>query len=210
MLHQSHDKMQCIKTFLKHLVKQQQRIRHIATQCIRHDLKIVLRIQHIQYLYRLLVSYFLSTKRYQLVKDTQRITHTTICFLCHHIQRLLLYCYTLLIGYILQLINDISYRDTLKIVHLTTTQYRCRNLMLLCRCQNKYSIRWRLFQGLQERVERTLRQHMNLVYDINTILTYLRGNTYLVYQRADILYRVITCSIQLMDIETSLLVEGST
>ena len=79
--------------------------------------------------------------------------------------------------------------------------------MLLSCSQNKNSIGRRLFEGLQQGIKRAGREHVHLVDDIDRILTYLRRNTHLVDQSADIIHRVVRSGIQFMDIERPLLVK---
>ena len=68
--------------------------------------------------------------------------------------------------------------------------------------------RW-FFECLEEGVERRLRQHVHLVDDIDAVPSYLRGDTYLFGQRADVVHRIVRGGIQLMDVETASLVESA-
>jgi DNA polymerase-3 subunit gamma/tau len=58
----------------------------------------------------------------QLVKDTQRIAHTAIGLLRHHVQRLFCGIHTFLLGYILQVTDGICHGDSAEIIHLATAQ----------------------------------------------------------------------------------------
>lgn len=66
---------------------------------------------------------------------------------------------------------------------------------------------WRLLQGLEESVERLLGQHVHLVNDVHLVMSDLRRNAHLVHQLSDILHRVVGCSVQLENVQGTLLVE---
>lgn len=51
---------------------------------------------------------------------------------------------------------------------------------------------------------------MYLIYDIDLVFSCLRRETYLLYQRPDIIYRVVGRSIQFVDIEGTSFIEGGT
>ena len=129
-----------IKTFHQHLIEQQQGIAHIASQCRIHQAEIIIRIQHIQHRDRLLIANRCSAERHQLIEDTQRITHTAIRFLCHHVQCLFARIHAFLLGNILQVTNGISHRNTTKVIHLTTAQDGRQHFVLLGCRQDKDSI----------------------------------------------------------------------
>ena len=111
-----------IEALLQHLVEQQQCATHIARKSGLHQTEIVVRIQHIQHLDCLLIADIRTAERDQLVKDTQRIAHTAIGLLCHHIQCFFRGIHAFLLGYILQVTNGIRHGDSAEIIHLATTQ----------------------------------------------------------------------------------------
>ena len=82
--------------------------------------------------------------------------------------------------------------------------------MFLGGCKDKYRVlRW-LLQRLKKGIERRRREHMNLIDDKHRVCTNLRENAYLLDKVTDILYRVVRCSIELVDIERTILVKRTT
>ena len=69
--------------------------------------------------------------------------------------------------------------------------------MLLSGTEDEYRMRRRFLEGLQEGVERGLRKHVNLVYDIHAVASDLRRNLDLVHQGLDVVHSVVGCCIQL-------------
>ncbi len=73
--------------------------------------------------------------------------------------------------------------------------------MLLGGGQNELRILGRLFQGLQEGVESSSTEHVDLIDDIDFVLADLRRNPYLLHQIPDVIHRVVRCRIKLIDVE---------
>ena len=98
-----------------------------------------------------------------------------------------------LIGDILELQNmpkmmhDVDDRDTFEPKMLGTAQYRRGQFERVGRRQNKLDVGRRLFQGLEQRVERLFCQHMDFVYDEDLVLTGCRPVFGMLYQVADII-----------------------
>ena len=199
--------MSRVKTFGQYLVQQQKRFAHIASQGSIHQSEVVVRVQHIQHFDGLLVTDSGTAERHQLVKDTQRIAHTSVSFLCHHIQCLFAGVNAFLLSYILQMVNRVSHRNTAEVIHLAAAQDRRQHFVLLGGRQDKDSIRWWLLQCLQQRIESALRKHVHLVNDIHAVLTNLWWDTHLVNQRTDVFHRVVGRCVQLVDIKRTLFVE---
>ena len=61
-------------------------------------------------------------------------------------------------------------------------------------------LRW-LFQRFEEGVECRLREHMDLVDDEDRVVAELRNDAHLVDDITNIVYRVVRCGIELVDIE---------
>ena len=73
--------------------------------------------------------------------------------------------------------------------------------MFFGRGQNEFGIRGRFFQSLQESVESCRRKHVNLVDDIDLVLTDLRGNAHLLDKASDVFHRVVGGGIKFVDVE---------
>ena len=81
--------------------------------------------------------------------------------------------------------------------------------MLLGGGQDEFGVRRRLFQSLQEGVESRCRQHVDLVDDVDFVLSDLWWDPHLVDQAADVFHRVVGGSVQLVDVERGVVVEGA-
>jgi hypothetical protein len=79
--------------------------------------------------------------------------------------------------------------------------------MLFGSSQNENGMAWRFFQRFQESVESGLRQHVNLVDDVNAVMPDLRGNANLVSQITDVVNRVIRSGVEFMDIVGAIAIE---
>ena len=145
-----------------------------------------------------------------MVKDRQGVTHTTVCLLRHDIQRFFTHLDTFLCCHFLQIGDGIWYRDTVEVIHLTTTEYCRQYLVLLRRSKDENGIRGRFFKCLEQGVKGTLREHVNLIDDIHGVLTDLRRYTHLVNEVTDILYGVVRCRIEFVNIKRALFIKGLT
>ena len=79
--------------------------------------------------------------------------------------------------------------------------------MLFCGGQDELGIRRRLFQGLQEGVEGGGAEHVDLVDDIDFVLSDLRRDAHLLHQVSDVIHRVVGCRVKLVDVERGVVVE---
>ena len=79
-------------------------------------------------------------------QTVQCVSHGTVCCLRHIAQRPLLHIDLLGLGQLVQAGGNRIYRDSLKIISLASGKDRDRNLMHLCRSQNKYNIGRRFLQ----------------------------------------------------------------
>ena len=96
----------------------------------------------------------------------------------------------------------------LEVVNLTTGQDGGQNLVLLGRGQDEDDMCGRLLQSLEERVEGSLRQHVNLVDDEHLVLSHLRRDARLLHEGLYLLNSIIAGSIKLKDVVRALLVES--
>ena len=137
MLRKTRHKMSGVKTVIQHVVEQQQRLRHIMRQGTIHQREIIVRIEHIQHLDRALVTDGRAAECHQLVKDRERITHTSVCFLRHYIQRLFAHGNTFFLRHGLQISHRVRHRDTIKIIYLATAQNSRQHLVFLRRSEDE-------------------------------------------------------------------------
>ena len=80
--------------------------------------------------------------------------------------------------------------------------------MLLGCTENKDNVGRRLLECLEESIEGRCGKHVHLIDDEDLVLARLWWDENLFAKLSDIIYRVVACSIQLVDVHTSLLVES--
>ena len=72
--------------------------------------------------------------------------------------------------------------------------------MNFCRSQNKNNVCWWFFQCFEQSIESRCRQHMNFVYDVNTVFCHNRQIVNLVQHVTDIFNRVVGGSVHFSNI----------
>ena len=123
---------------------------------------------------------FLSAKRDQLIEHRFRIAQAAFRSArdrvrCRRLQRNLLFS-----GDELQMLRDQVCRDPVEIESLTAAQNCWQNSLRLGRCENKFHVLGRLFQRLQKRIKRRLREHVHFVDQVNFVATLCRGIAHIV------------------------------
>ena len=102
--------------------------------------EIIIGIEYIEYFNRSLVCYLIAAECYQLIKDRECITHSSICFLRNYVECLFAYCYTFISRYFLEISDSIRHRYTIEIIYLASTKNSWQHLMFLGCSKNKDSI----------------------------------------------------------------------
>ena len=199
-----------VETVVDDGIEQHHHLRHLVLERQVNDAKIVLRVEHVQVLDDLLVGDISLTERSRLVEDAEGITHAAVGLLSDDSQRLLFILDALLVGYRLQVVDGVLHRHTLEVIDLTTAEDGGQNLVLLRSGQDEDDMCRGFLQRLQERVEGGRREHVHLVDDEDLVLAYLRRNARLLHQGLDVLHRIVGGSIQLEDVQGTLLVERLT
>ena len=157
-----------------------------------------------------LIGHIPAGERGNLVEDRKRITHTAISLARNDLQGTGFHTDTLLIGDISELFDDILCRDALEIVGLTATQDGGQNLLLLGGTHHEDGMLRRLLKGLEERIERRCRKHVDLIDDEDLVFSYLWRNLHLIDQFADVIDRVVRRRIELIYVVAALLLERLT
>ena len=80
----------------------------------------------------------------------------------------------------LEMIGNQFRRDSVEIEPLATAYNRGQHFLRLGRCENKFHVLRRLFQRLQKRIKRRLREHMHFVDQVNFVATLGRGIAHIV------------------------------
>ena len=131
MLRKTRHEMTGIEPMVEDVVEEQKRFRHVMLQRAIYQLEIIISTQYIQHLNRALVRDLVATESDQLVKDRECVTHSSVCLLRHHVQRLFAHFHTFVRCHFLQVRDGIGNRDAVEVIHLATTQNRRQHFVLL-------------------------------------------------------------------------------
>lgn len=107
------------------------------------------------------------------------------------------------------MLGDVIDGDALEVVNLAAREDGRDDFVFLGGSEDEFGIRWRLFKGLEERVESVFAQHVDLVDDIHLVVADLRWDAHLVNEAADVVNRVVGCGIEFVDVERGVVVEGA-
>ena len=108
-----------------------------------------------------------SPDRHHLVEQAHGVTHASVGTRRDQLERTALHLEPLRGGYLRKPRLGVSGRDPVEIEGLAARGYRLGDLAGLRRCHDEDHVRRRLFQRLQQRVERLAREHVRLVDDID-------------------------------------------
>ena len=97
----------------------------------------------------------------------------------------------LMLGDILESRADILGRYSLEVESLAARKNSRGELVDFGSCEDKYNMLRRLFENFQKSVERAGREHMNLVYNIDSVLRFDGSEVRLVAKIADIVNAVV-------------------
>ena len=190
-----------IKTTSDDLIQQKQCRSDATALGGIHHIKIRLLIQYMQMLRDGIVSQLLPGKRHQLIEYAQSISESTVGLHRYDMQCRLLRLYPFFFTDSLEMRDHVRNSDAMEIKNLTTRQNGWKNFMLFRCGQNKNCMRRRFLEGLEECIERRLRQHVYLVDDVHLVLSALRWDAHLVNNGPDVFDLVVGSRIQFKNIE---------
>ena len=104
--------------------------------------------------------------------------------------------------------HDVFHAYSVEVIYLAPGEDGGQYFVFLRGGQNEDGMMGRLFQRLEEGIERRGGQHVHLVYDVHLVSAYLGRDAHLLYQLADVVDGVIGGGIQLVYVVRALLVEG--
>ena len=139
-------------------------------------------------------------KRCALVEDGERIAHAAVSLDGNHRECLILSLHLHLLGNVAQAALDLPDSDALEVVALAARLDCRRDLVGLCRREDKDDMRRRLFQRLEERIESLRRQHVDLIDDVDLIAAVDRRELDRLSQIADLVDAAVGCRIDLEDV----------
>src|SRR5690606_6433706 len=86
-----------------------------------------------------------------------------------------------------------------KVKDLASRQYRGENFVLFGGCQDEDGEGGRLFQRFQDRVDRELIEHVDLIDDVYLVFAHFRWDANLFNQSPDVVDQVVGRGVQLVD-----------
>lgn len=107
------------------------------------------------------------------------------------------------------MLGDVIDGDALEVVNLAAREDGRDDFVFLGGGEDEFGIRWRLFKGLEERVESVFAQHVDLVDDIHLVVADLWRDAHLVNEAADVVNRIVGGGIEFVDVERSVVVESA-
>ena len=201
MFGKSRDEMLSVEAFFDNLLIEQQTVGDVASPEIVHKTEIVLAVEHIEVFDAAFVSEVAVAEIHQLVKHRKCVAQAAFGFLGYNVQCFRLVSNTFLRSHILQMVGNILDFDAFEVENLATRQYCGNNLVFLGGGKYEFGVRRRLLQSFEECVESLLRQHVNLVDDVNLVTATLWRYVNLFHQLADVVNGVVGSGVELEHVE---------
>ncbi len=195
---QREHKVQGVESLGEYLVKCQHRPGVVLAQERVHESETVLVVQHVEVVHHVLVLDVRPAERHCLVEDGERVAHRAVRLSRYDVQGLVIDIHALLGRNLPQVADYVRNGNPVEVVCLAAGEDGRDDLVLLGGGEDKHRMCRRLLQSLEERVERRLREHVHLVYDIDAVPAHLRGNLHLLQQRLDIVHAIVGGGVQLM------------
>ena len=125
------------------------------------------------------------------VEQRERVSQRSVGDFCYQRGGVFVESDILMLGDILKSRADILGRYSLEVKSLAARKNSRGELVYFCSSEDKYNMLRRLFENFQKSVERAGREHMHLVYNIDSVLRFNRRKICLVSKIADIVNAVV-------------------
>ena len=125
------------------------------------------------------------------VEQRESVSQRSVGNFCYQSGGVLVESDILMLGDILESRADILGCYSLEVKSLATRKNSRGELVYFCSSEDKYNMLRRLFENFQKSVERAGREHMHLVYNIDSVLRFNRRKVCLVSKIANIVNAVI-------------------
>ena len=191
--------MQGIEAFSQHFVEYQHGFGIISLKEGIHKREAVFIIQNIEVAENIMISDIYPAECNCLVEDRKSITHRTVRLMGYHMKRFVINAHSLARSHHPEILHDIVDSDPVEVVCLASGKDSRKYLMLFSSRKNEYCMGRRFFQSLQKSIECGLRQHVDLIDDIDAVPSDLRRYANLVHQGLYVLDSVVGCRIKLVD-----------
>ena len=188
--------VQCVEAFGQNLVQDQKSGGIVSRQKGVHQFETVFVVQDIQVADDVLIFYLRAAEGHRLVKDGEGVAHGAVRLGGYYVQGFVVNGNPFLFRDAAQVAHHVRNADPVEIIGLAAAQDGGKYLVFLRGGQNENGVCRRLFQGFEERIERRLGQHVDLVDDIDAVFSHLRGHLHLFHQGFDVLNGVVGGGIQ--------------
>ena len=155
-------------------------------------------VQHIQVPHHVPVLHLIAAERHGLVENGQCVAHRPVSLPRYDVQGLIIYVYPFFSGNSPEIPHDIRNAYPVEIISLAPRQDGRENLVFLGGGEDENRVGRRLLEGLEERVERSLAQHVDLVDDIDAVTSHLGRNLDLVDKCLDVIHAVVGGGVELV------------
>ena len=190
--------MQGIETLGQNFIEGLEAEGIIAGEEMFHKGETVFIVQHVEVADHIGIFHIRSAKCHRLVENGQSIPHCSVCLVGDDVQGFVVDIYALFSRNHTQVLHDVIHRNPVEVVGLAAGEYGRENLVLLGGCKYENGVCRRLLEGFEEGIEGLLREHMHLVYDIDTVFAHLRRHPDLVHKGLDVFHSVVGCGIELV------------
>ncbi|CDD39169.1 dual specificity phosphatase catalytic domain protein [Collinsella sp. CAG:398] len=137
----------------------------------------------------------------QLLQRRQCVAHAAAGVLRHDFERLGIVVEVLLFADVGEPAHNVLVADTVKIEPLAARKDGFGNLLRIGRAEHEQHMLGRLFERLEQGVERLRGEHVDLVDDIDLVCAAHRGEAHRVDDfLADVIHAGAACSVELVDI----------
>ena len=144
---------------------------------------------------------FLAAECHQLIEHRFGVAQPAFRAAGNRVSRCRLERDLLLAGNELQMIRDQVGRNAMKIEALAAAENRGQDLLRFSRRENKFHVRRRFLERLEQGVEGSGSEHVHFVDDVDLEMPFARRVTHVVAQFAHLLDAVVAGAVDLKDIE---------
>ena len=168
-------------------------------QCLRHAVDPAVADEAEHFLH-LRLRHAAIRKRDALVEDRERVAQAAVRLQRDEFERLVIGLRLHLVADVAQPPLDFADRDAAEIKALAARLNRRRHFVRLRRREDEHDMRGRLFERLQERVERLGRQHVHLVDDVDLVAALGGRELHRLAQAADLVDAAVRCRVDFEDV----------
>ena len=148
-------------------------------------------VQHVEVADDILVLYVRAAEGDGLVEDGEGVTHGAVGFLGYDVQGGVVCRNAFFICDCAEVADYVRYADAVEVVCLAAAEDGGDDLVLLCCAEDEDGVCRGFLKRFEEGVERGLREHMDLVYDVHAVAAHLGRYLHLLHEGFDVFYAVV-------------------